>query len=110
MLGLTIGDISRLAVVFPADMGEDPPIALPLVLPMGWKNSGPEFCAARVTIADVCNATIASYIPHAYHHLDARAAAIDFNSIPQSSTSHTYQLDPDHPSRSPLLKRMTRIG
>ena len=34
-LGLTIGDIPRLAVAFPASLGEDPLIALPLVLHMG---------------------------------------------------------------------------
>ena len=45
-LGLNINDIPRLAVAFPTAMQNDPLIALPLVLPMGWKNSGPAFCAA----------------------------------------------------------------
>ena len=72
---------------------------------MGWKNSGLAFCAATETIADVANTAITSYTPQAQHHLDARAAAMYFRSIPQPSISSTYKLQTDHLLRSPLLKR-----
>jgi hypothetical protein len=37
-------DIPRLGVVFPTGAGEEPLVAFPLVLPMGWKNSPPACC------------------------------------------------------------------
>ena len=38
-VGLNIDDIPKLGVVFPTQPGEEQLVALPLVLPMGWKNS-----------------------------------------------------------------------
>lgn len=57
-LGLVICDIPELVVVFSTSQHQDPPIALPLVLPMGWKNSGPTSCATTGTIADMANRDI----------------------------------------------------
>ena len=62
-LGLVIRDIPRLAVAFPSALQDDPLIALPLVLPMGWKNSGPAFCAATETVADMTNMDIEKKYP-----------------------------------------------
>ena len=104
-LGLNVKDIPKLAVAFPSPNKTNPLVAIPLVLPMGWKNSGVAFCAASETIADVSNAAIASNKPQLQHHLDARAAAMDYNSIPNPSLSKHYQLSPGHPQRNPLLKR-----
>ena len=54
-VGLNESAISQLAVALPRFQGEDPLIALPLVLPMGWVESPPWFCAATETVADLAN-------------------------------------------------------
>ena len=46
-LNLVVEDIPKLAVAFLETKNGEPLIALPLVLPMGWRNSGPTFCAQR---------------------------------------------------------------
>jgi hypothetical protein len=45
-IGLNIDDIPKLGVVFPMLPGDEPLIAFPLVLPMGWMNSPPIFLTA----------------------------------------------------------------
>ena len=51
-------DVPKLGVAFPALDGEEPLIAFPLALPMGWTESPPYFCAITETIADVANQRI----------------------------------------------------
>jgi hypothetical protein len=53
---LNIDDIPKLGVVFPMLPGDEPLIAFPLVLSMGWINSPPIFLTATQTIADIANA------------------------------------------------------
>jgi len=72
-LELIIGDIPKLGLVFPTKPNEEPLIALPLVLPMGWKNSGPAFCAATETITDMANKDIRDNKPQPPHKLDTMA-------------------------------------
>jgi hypothetical protein len=55
-IGLNINDIPILGVVFPTLPGDEPLIAFPLVLTMGWTNSPPIFSTATETIADTANA------------------------------------------------------
>jgi hypothetical protein len=43
---LNLSDIPKLAVSIPSLKGEEPLLAFPLVLPMGWTESPPCFCAA----------------------------------------------------------------
>ena len=57
-IALNINDIPKLGVVFPSPEDEEPLVALPLVLPMGWKNSPPAFCATTETVADLANDAI----------------------------------------------------
>jgi len=49
------GHVLRLATLLPTREGEGPLIATPLVLPMGWNESRPHFCAATETVADLAN-------------------------------------------------------
>ena len=42
-VGLNIDDIPKLGVAFPTQPGEEQLVALPLILPMGWKNSPSRF-------------------------------------------------------------------
>jgi hypothetical protein len=47
-------DIPKLGVIIPSQTeDQEQLIAFPLVLPMGWKNSPPYFCAITETVADV---------------------------------------------------------
>ena len=48
-------DIPTLGVAFPVGPGEDPLVALPLTLPMGWTESPPYFCSATETAVDLIN-------------------------------------------------------
>jgi hypothetical protein len=68
-----INDIPKLGVVLLSLPSEPELIAFPLVLPMGWKNSPPYFCAVTETIADVTNArNMRNYQP-ARHPLESLA-------------------------------------
>ena len=72
-------DAPKLCLAFPSKPGSsDFLIAIPLVLPMGWKNSPPYFSAVTETIADITNANLAdpSYSPPP-HPLDELAAELD---------------------------------
>ena len=48
-------DIPTLGVAFPVGPGEEPLIALPLTLPMGWMESPPYFCSTTETLVDLIN-------------------------------------------------------
>ena len=76
-LDLAPHDIPKLALAFPSRPGQEPLVALPLVLPMGWKNSPPFFSAATETAADLANFAIQSNFPPAPHPLEPHAAALD---------------------------------
>lgn len=55
-IGLDLDDAPKLGVVFPTTWGEQPLVAAPLVLPVGWTESPPHFCTATETITDLANA------------------------------------------------------
>lgn len=79
-------DCPKLGVVFPSRSKEEEPlVAIPLVLPMGWSESPPAFSAITETIADVANDRLRNiaYQP-APHHLDDMAAAVI---LPESGNS-----------------------
>ena len=64
----------NLACVLPPAPGEEQLIAIPLVLPMGWTESAPYFCAATETVVDLINATMpteatSTLPPHRLEHL-----------------------------------------
>jgi hypothetical protein len=66
-------DITKLGVVFPTAPGEPPLVAFPLVLPMGWTESPPTFCAATETIVDLANQYMEHWDPP-QHPLEAAAS------------------------------------
>jgi len=75
-MDVNIEDIPKLGVVFPTAEGDEPLIAFPLVLPMGWKNSPPVFSTATETIADLANQRLASVKDPRPHHLDEAAEQV----------------------------------
>ena len=64
-------DIPKMGVVFPTRPGDEPLVAFPLRLPMGWVDSPPYFCAATETVADLANDRLNWDPPP--HRLDAVA-------------------------------------
>jgi Reverse transcriptase (RNA-dependent DNA polymerase). len=76
-IDLNPDDIPRLGVVFPTEPGQEPPIAFPLFLPMGWKNSPPAFTTASETIADIANDLLKAGRTVPPHALDERASRQD---------------------------------
>ena len=59
-VNLNADDAPKLGLVFPTRPGEEKLVAIPLVAPMGWKNSPPVFSTATETIADLTNARLRS--------------------------------------------------
>ena len=103
-IALSPNDIPKLGVVFPSASSAPKLVALPLVLPMGWKNSPPIFSAATETIADIANNNInnPSYHPSA-HPLDPHAARLDHSNPTQPPSSAQLHTSPLSPSRDPCL-------
>jgi hypothetical protein len=68
-------DIPKLGVSFPTINGEEPLVAFPLSLPMGWTESPPYFCAYTETIADVANERILKWRSSPPHPLEHAASS-----------------------------------
>ena len=66
-------DIPKLAVSFPSRPGEEPLVAFPLTLPMGWRESPPWFCTATETVADLANEALRRVLDQLPHRLDELA-------------------------------------
>ena len=99
-------DVPKLGVIFPSRPGQpEPLIALPLVLPMGWKNSPPIFSTATETIADLANSRLGdpSYQPSP-HPLDDLAASVQLPHHPRESPSRLAEVSVPVPTtRDPCL-------
>jgi len=72
---LSSAAIPALGVLLP---GPDNLVAFPLVLPMGWSESPPFFCALTETIVDIANQLFPFWAPPS-HPLEALAATIPAN-------------------------------
>jgi hypothetical protein len=70
-LWLASRDIPNLGAVFPAHNDEEPLVALPLTLPMGWVSSPPYFCTATEIVANLANVipNNTDLPPHPLEHL-----------------------------------------
>ena len=104
-----VPDIPKLGIVFPSLAGEEPLIAFPLCLPMGWTESPPYFCSSTETIADVANARILKWRNPPVHKLEAAAASppVYVPVAPLRPPITTPVLDLP-PRRDPLIKHSTR--
>ena len=74
-------------------------VAIPLTLPMGWKNSPPLFCTATETVADLANKSLCSHQPSKPHKLDDREEAIAPPPAPLLAQEHSKL------TRDPYLQR-----
>ena len=75
-IGLRPEDAPKLGLLFPTENNGEQLVAIPLTLPMGWKNSPPIFCTATETIADLANEALRTHAPSTAHKLDARAEKV----------------------------------
>mmetsp|Transcript_50704 Transcript_50704/g.122309 ORF Transcript_50704/g.122309 Transcript_50704/m.122309 type:complete len:800 (-) Transcript_50704:1111-3510(-) len=55
--------IPSLGMVLPYQEGEEPHVAFPLVLPMGWTESPPFFCTLTETVIDLVNERLGHWDP-----------------------------------------------
>ena len=60
--------VPKLGVILPDLPGHPKLVALPIVLPMGWTQSPPYFCALTETVADVANRRLATGTPVVSRH------------------------------------------
>jgi len=102
-IDLAIDDIPKLGVVFPTWPGEEPLVAFPLVLPMGWKNSPPIFSAATETAADIANENLQNNVPAAHHSLDILAATMDVTALGTVSNPGTASNPACFPNNAPTI-------
>ena len=98
-IGLCPEDAHKLGLIFPSGADEDPMVAIPLTLPMGWKNSSPLLCTAIKTVADLSNESLRSHQPSRPHNIDDREEAVAPPPAPTLAAEHT-QL-----TRNPYLRR-----
>lgn len=75
---LTPSGALKLAVLLPNFPGLPRLVALPLVLPMGWTESPPWFCAFTETIADLTNDDLKKNKRYPSHPLEEKASITDF--------------------------------
>jgi len=92
-INLNVGDIPKLGVVFPTEPGDDPLVAFPLVLPMGWSNSPPIFSTATETIADLTNQRLQEQDSPPSHPLDDKAEQVipEDPSLPHECSARSYK-------------------
>jgi hypothetical protein len=90
-VGIRPADIPKLGVIIPArTVDQEQLIAFPLVLPMGWKNSPPYFCAITETVADVTNERIRHHHQPPRHRMD-RVADSQGDSVKEGRPATTAQ-------------------
>jgi hypothetical protein len=109
-VGVRIEDIPKLGVILPpSPVDKAQLVAFPLVLPMGWKNSPPFFCAVTETIADVTNARNLRHEHPPLHPLDQLTNMLppaddnpsaDSAGTHQNSDSAPVPIPTGHPPRS----------
>ena len=76
-IAIAPNNIPKLGVIFPHRPHQEQLVALPLVLPMGWKILPPVFSAATETAADIANTILTSNHPFPLHPLESYAAIYD---------------------------------
>lgn len=75
-ISLIIEDIPKFLVTFPTKSGKKKLIVLPLVVPMGRKNSPPIFSVLTKTKTNLANHIIESGVKPSSHYLDKKAEAV----------------------------------
>jgi hypothetical protein len=80
-------DVAKLGVLLPTRSGEEPLVAFPLALPMGWSQSPPIFTSATETIADLANQAVKVCSPQLPHRLEKAAETPIPSDAPRNSAA-----------------------
>ena len=81
-LRLTLSSVAPLGILLPTWEAEEPLVAFPLVLPMGWTESPPSFCATTETVADLANWSLQAGHAAPFHRLVELAATLPLDYTP----------------------------
>ena len=108
-IGLRPEDAPKLGLIFHNGADEEPMVAIPFTLPMGWKNSPPLFYTSTETVADLPNKSLRSYQPSRPHKLDNRAEAVAPPPAPPLAEEHA-KLTCDPYLRRPKAKLLAYVG
>ena len=87
-IGIRPEDAPKLGLILASGEEEEPMVAIPLTLPIGWKNSPSLFCMATETVVDLANESLRSHQPSKTHKLDDRAEAIAPPPAPPLAQEH----------------------
>jgi hypothetical protein len=98
-------DVPKLGVAFPHQAGEEPLVAFPLALPMGWTSSPPYFSAFTETIVDVANDRLAQHSDPLPHRLDTAASTRP----PPLPTRRQVFFEGEHPVPRPRDRATTSL-
>ena len=97
---IAIRDVAKLGVLLPSLPGEEPMVAFPLVLPMGWVNSPPYFSAVTETAADLMNDAFKRSEEYPPHRLEDQALQIEAdNDLGSRDPTHSLTEPTIHPPR-----------
>lgn len=81
-------DIPKLGVLLPRATGEEPMVAFPNTLPMGWVNSPPYFSAATETGADLMNRRLTQMDKEGLRLPSHRLEELALGAVPSDDTPH----------------------
>lgn len=95
---LAPNDVPKLGVLLPPDMWEEPLVAFPMTLPMGWTKSPPYLCVGTETVADKANSLLEEPGKLTHHRLEKLA----HNHGEESTSTWQPPLRPRHYSNDPL--------
>jgi hypothetical protein len=98
---LNLSDILKLAASIPSPKGEERLLAFPLVLPMGWTESPPYFCATTETVTNMANQRALNNWKPPPHRLDEAADSVPDDEEPLLSTSGRAVTTTDLPDTIP---------
>jgi hypothetical protein len=108
---LDAATIPILGAILPAFQREEPLIAFPMILPMGWVESPQYLCSVTETIADLTNDRLAAYdLATKPHRLDALADSTPLPpALPLLPTQQHSLPPPIVASRGPLQKPLNQV-
>ncbi len=95
-------DIAKLGVAIPSLPGEEPLIAFPLALPMGWTESPPYFCMVTESITDDANLALHRHGIPLPHRLDTVADTLATTPTPCRWPDLDLERNPLLPGSRPL--------
>ena len=75
-IGLRLAYAPKIGLILPIDDDAKPLVAIPLILPMGWKNSSPLFCTATKNAADLANQAFCAHSSSWPHKMDDRESSV----------------------------------